>query len=73
MFGDYLMLSLKLVILFSKTYSIHLHYAIHFTKIQCCQRLIEERLIEEYFWFIQQRNWSAFHGSCHYSHCHNQQ
>jgi len=25
------MLSLKLIILFSKAYSIHLHYAIHFT------------------------------------------
>jgi len=31
MFGDWLMLWLKLTILFSKAYSIHLHYAIHFT------------------------------------------
>ena len=31
MFGDWLMLWLKLTILFSKAYSIHLHHAIHFT------------------------------------------
>ena len=31
MFGDWLTLWLKLTILFSKAYSIHLHYAIHFT------------------------------------------
>ena len=31
MFGDWLMLWLKLTIFFSKAYSIHLHYAIHFT------------------------------------------
>jgi len=31
MSGDWLMLWLKLTILFSKAYSIHLHYAIHFT------------------------------------------
>ena len=30
-FGEWLMLWLKLTILFSKAYSIHLHYAIHFT------------------------------------------
>ena len=33
MFGDWLMLGLKLTILFGKTYNVHLHYAIHFTKI----------------------------------------
>jgi len=38
-FGDWLMLWLKLTILFSKAYSIHLHYAIHFHNVRQSQAL----------------------------------
>jgi len=51
MFGDWLMLWLKLTILFSKAYSIHLLYAIHFTMLDKAKRLIES------FW-VKSANWS---------------